>query len=172
MKICREEGCGKPVQTRGWCSAHYSRVIRYGDVNFRQRRGNGEGSFRGRGPRMWFTRPDGKRVQEAVLIVEKVLGRTLPQYAIVHHINEDETDNRNENLVACESQGLHNIIHGRTKALKACGNARWKPCRYCHEYDDPAQLVKNGTSHYHQVCNTNYYRRARNRLQRNQEVVR
>jgi len=144
---------------------HYSRVIRYGDVNFRQRRGNGEGSLKGRGEnRLWFTRPDGKRVQRAVLIVEKVLGKPLPKGAIVHHVNEDESDDRNKNLVVCQDQGLHNIIHGRLKALEACGNARWKPCTFCHQYDDPSLLYKNDTSYYHKKCRSDYnipYQRAR-----------
>lgn len=164
--MCKEEGCGKPVKTRGWCTMHYSRVARYGDVNFRSRRANGEGSFRGRGERLWLTRiADGKRVQRAVLVVEEILGHRLPKGAIVHHVNEDESDDRNENLVVCQDQGLHNIIHGRTNALKACGNARWKPCKFCHEYSAPILLVKNGTSHYHPVCGAEDQRkRKRSRL--------
>lgn len=29
--ICKIEGCGKPVRTRGWCGAHYWRWHRHGD---------------------------------------------------------------------------------------------------------------------------------------------
>lgn len=157
--ICKEPDCDRDVYGNGWCEMHYWRVRRHGDPNIRQRRGNGEGSVRNqkRGDnRIWFTRPDGKRVQQAVLIVERILGEPLPAGARVHHINEDESDDRNQNLVACQDQGLHNIIHGRLNALKACGNARWKPCRHCHKYSDPTLLVKNGTSHYHRECATEY----------------
>lgn len=31
MKICRIEGCNKPVKARGWCSMHYARWERWGD---------------------------------------------------------------------------------------------------------------------------------------------
>lgn len=29
--VCKIEGCGKPVRTRGWCGAHYWRWHRHGD---------------------------------------------------------------------------------------------------------------------------------------------
>ncbi len=109
---------------------------------------------------MWFTTDDGRRVQEAVLVAEKALGKQLPKGARVHHNDEDPSHNENSNLVVCR-QGLHNIIHGRIKALKACGNARWKPCRFCHQYEAPGVLSKNGTSHYHRECNAEYMRNNR-----------
>lgn len=31
QKQCRVEGCGKPVRTRGWCTAHYNRWQNHGD---------------------------------------------------------------------------------------------------------------------------------------------
>lgn len=31
MTICKIEGCGKPVDSRGWCRMHYSRWKRHGD---------------------------------------------------------------------------------------------------------------------------------------------
>ncbi len=31
-KICSVEGCGRPVLARGWCTAHYGRWYRHGDV--------------------------------------------------------------------------------------------------------------------------------------------
>jgi len=30
-KPCTVEGCSKPIQSRGWCSAHYTKVLRFGD---------------------------------------------------------------------------------------------------------------------------------------------
>jgi len=106
---------------------------------------------------MW-QQAKGQKKQRAVWIVETILGKSLPKGAVVHHVNEDESDDRKENLVVCQDQGLHNIIHGRIKAFKACGNARWKPCRHCHQYSDPSLLIKNGSSHYHQKCATEYQR--------------
>ena len=55
---------------------------------------------------------------KSILIVEKVLGRSLKTKSlgngngeIVHHINRDNTDNQNANLLVCTQSyhvGLHN----------------------------------------------------------------
>jgi hypothetical protein len=45
-------------------------------------------------------------VFESVLIAEKVLGKPLPEGAHVHHVNEIKDDNRNSNLVICQSIGV------------------------------------------------------------------
>ncbi len=31
MSVCAIDGCGKPVQARDWCPAHYKRFLRHGD---------------------------------------------------------------------------------------------------------------------------------------------
>lgn len=64
---------------------------------------------------------NGKRIYKRahVLIAEKVLGRPLPQGAVVHHIDHDPRNNRNDNLVICESQSYHMILHRRETRLRA-----------------------------------------------------
>lgn len=42
------------------------------------------------------------RIQESILIAEKALGKPLYLPALVHHVNEDETDNSRGNLVICQ----------------------------------------------------------------------
>lgn len=155
---CKAEGCEKPRKQRGYCWTHYYRLRRHGDLNFRERRANGEGGLTGDKVRMRFSLADGRRVQEAVVVAERALGKPLPKGAVVHHVNEDPLDCRNKNLVILQNQGMHNILHGRLKALQATGNAHAKPCKFCHKYDDPALLIKTGTSHYHRECGNRYSR--------------
>ena len=53
---------------------------------------------------------NGKEVMQHRFIVESVLGRPLKREEVVHHINGDKTDNRNENLLVCEN-GFHFWLH-------------------------------------------------------------
>lgn len=92
-------------------------------------------------------------VLEHILVAEKVLGKPLPPKAVVHHHNKDRTDNRHQNLVICENQGYHLLLHLRERAYKACGNANWRKCKYCKEYDDPNNLyIYKNTSVIHIEC--------------------
>lgn len=59
-------------------------------------------------------------VREHILVVEEYLGRELEDGEVVHHINEDKTDNRPENLIVFKSQSDHmkhhwSLRHGGTK---------------------------------------------------------
>jgi len=97
-------------------------------------------------------------VLEHRLIAEKVLGKYLPQSAVVHHINGDTFDNRNQNLVICENDSYHQLLHRRKIALKECGHADWRKCCFCHEYDNPINLIYNkmGRNSFHRICKNNY----------------
>jgi len=55
---------------------------------------------------------------EHILIAERILGKTLPRAAIVHHVNGNPRDNRNCNLVICEDQKYHMLLHKREKLLQ------------------------------------------------------
>jgi hypothetical protein len=44
------------------------------------------------------------------MIAQKVLGRELTSNEVVHHINMDKTDNRNENLLIC-TNNFHRYLH-------------------------------------------------------------
>ena len=41
QSICKIEGCGKRVEARGWCSAHYTRWKRHGDPSVTNKAPNG-----------------------------------------------------------------------------------------------------------------------------------
>ena len=82
-------------------------------------------------------------VREHILITEKVLGKSLPANAVVHHINRKTGDNILSNLVLCESQSYHLLLHQREKALRECGHVGWRKCCICHQRDDPSNLYIN-----------------------------
>lgn len=73
-------------------------------------------------------------------VAERALGRPIPSGVVVHHVNEDRQDNRPGNLVICQDQSYHQLIHRRSRALRACGHAGWLLCRFCKQYEDPANM--------------------------------
>lgn len=124
------------------------------------KRANGFGSITSNGYRKLSVKRDGTHVQqyEHILIVERIIGRRLPDGAEVHHVNEIKTDNRNTNLVVCPSHDYHALLHRRAAAYDACGHPDWRKCVYCRQYDDPANLtgsVVSGSKH-HRECLRQY----------------
>jgi len=84
-------------------------------------------------------------VREHVAVVVTARGgRPIPKGAVVHHVNEDRSDNRPRNLVLCQDQAYHRLIHRRADALKACGHAGWRLCKVCKTYSDPATMRNVG----------------------------
>ena len=80
------------------------------------------------------------------LKVEKILGRLLPEGAIVHHHDGNRAYNRNKNLVVCQDKAYHNLLHQRIRAYETCGNANHRKCTICKEYDD-INNMKNYSHH-------------------------
>lgn len=79
---------------------------------------------------------------------EKAIGRILPQEIPVHHYKTF--------IVICNDQNYHLLLHFRAKALKTCGNANWKRCKFCKKFDDPSnmklQLDRGRQSFHHKEC--------------------
>jgi hypothetical protein len=110
-------------------------------------------------------------VREHVLIAERAIGKPLPPQAKVHHVDHVGSNNKNANLVICQDQAYHLLLHARERALRDCGNANWLRCVFCKTYDDPVGLIilrrarrANSVRVYHQSCNTQAareWRRAR-----------
>jgi hypothetical protein len=153
---CSVEGCiGKGPFRHGLCSMHSQRVDRFGEIGQveRLRREPGTGTI-SNGYIIIYK--SGVDKGEHVRIAERALGHELPPAAVVHHIDENPSNNDPSNLVVCPDQGYHMLIHQRMNALKACGNVNWRKCWICKTYDDLENLRKRGTSHIHLKCEAKY----------------
>ena len=93
-------------------------------------------------------------VAEHIYIAEKALGKSLPIKAQVHHMDGDKSNNNNSNLVICENQKYHSLLHQRMRALKACGNVKYRKCPICETYDsvDNMYIYPKGNGAYHNEC--------------------
>ena len=100
---------------------------------------------------------------EHVAVAERILGRPLPKGAVVHHVDENKSNNDPSNLVICESHAYHALLHARLRAFRATGNPNARKCAYCHEWTDPAiddVHIKSGAGGcYHRVCERAYQKR-------------
>jgi len=79
-------------------------------------------------------------VKEHILVAEKALGKALPPGVIVHHYDGDGHRNVNGNLVICQDQGYHMLLHRRGRALSECGHSDWMKCGHCGNYSPKNDL--------------------------------
>ncbi len=104
-------------------------------------------------------------VAEHRLIVEQAIGRFLAPRHPVHHVDNNPANNKNCNLVACEDQAYHKLLHQREAALIACGNANALHCDLCHSFERQEEIraysYRKGRGRYgrHLSCNRDYVRR-------------
>ena len=83
------------------------------------------------------------------LEVEKAIGRYLtPKEEVHHYYNADGS----ATLILCSNRQYHRLLHLREEALRYCGHANWKKCKFCKQYDDPKNLKDN----YHNKCHNAY----------------
>ena len=96
---------------------------------------------------------NGKMVRVHRLLAEKALGRPLPRGTVVHHGDRDGWNN-SQNLVICENQTYHNLLHQRMRAYEATGHPEYKLCIFCKDYDSEENLSGPvGLGHwYHKGC--------------------
>lgn len=141
---------------RGFCRPHYWEYRTHGGGIIQPHSSPGVGSVDERG----YRRNGHKR--EHVLLAEKALGKKLPSGVVTHHFDGDKSNN-SCNLVICQNQAYHFLLHSRQTAAEACGNPNWIKCRYCKVWDDPItgnMLVSPGSNH-HRKCRNQVERNAR-----------
>ena len=56
-------------------------------------------------------------VFEHILVAEKALGKSLPIRIQVHHVDRNGLNNKNNNLVICQDQAYHSLLHVRQRRL-------------------------------------------------------
>lgn len=83
-------------------------------------------------------------VFEHIVIVEVALGKFLVAPHLVHHFDLDKTNNKNANLVACEDEGYHRLLHARTRVLKSGGDPnKDKICSRCKRILPRTAFIKS-----------------------------
>lgn len=117
---CSVDNCDRVAEKTMYCAKHYGMLLRYGRTdNIIASRGEGHPvSSAG----YVLITVDGKRKYEHIHLAEKALGKPLPKGAIVHHFNNNSTDNHTLfNLIVCPDQAYHMLIHKRTREYEQFG---------------------------------------------------
>ncbi len=145
--LCRIDGCHRISDTKGMCQTHWRRVKTHGDPSVTNRRSPKDGKgYRSIGVK-----------NEHVIVAERALGKPLPKGAVVHHVDEDKSNNAPGNLVICPSMAYHSLLHIRMRAFAATGDYNKRKCKICRTYDDPTSLTILETGHvYHPQCNRDH----------------
>lgn len=105
--MCSVEGCARPLKSRGYCAAHYKRVLAHGDprADVPIREVGGVGTIAHDGYRyvpvpleFRYLTKGAAWIAEHRLVMAHHLGRALTSDEQVHHINGVRSDNALENL--------------------------------------------------------------------------
>ena len=119
-EICHAENCENLAENNQvvYCKLHNQRLKRFGRLeNIKGEYGKGSDYIDANGYKIITI--DGKTKYEHIYLAEKALGKKLPPGAVVHHMNENKTDNyTNLNLVICPDQAYHLLIHENLRKLK------------------------------------------------------
>lgn len=97
-------------------------------------------------------------VREHILVAERALKKYLPHGAVVHHANGTRNDNRPDNLVICENESFHRLLHQRQRAYEATGNPEGVKCQRCKRWGlvGHGDMVAYKDSPYHLSCAAAY----------------
>lgn len=169
-KLC-ECGCGQPAPIatttnapRGWIRGQPLRFVR-GHMRRATAPVKDEGYRLLYLPRHPRAKANGY-VREHLIVAERALRRAVPAKHPVHHVDGNGTNNAPQNLVICEDQGYHLLLHQRQRAKAACGDPNAVRCRLCGSYDRQGEMAVirrkdrgGATTGYHRACEREGYRR-------------
>lgn len=103
--------------------------------------------------------PNAKRsgyVAEHILVVARALGEAVPKGSPVHHVDGNRANNDPRNLVLCQDNAYHRLLHRRQRALDECGHANWLQCRFCGAWESPDPIIihlnPDGRHAQHRKC--------------------
>jgi hypothetical protein len=85
-----------------------------------------------------------------------VLGRDLPAGVVIHHVDGNIKNNAKSNLVICEDDSYHKLLHARLRALQATGDPKKRQCAYCKEWDSMENMTPFYARGYHKRCAAAY----------------
>lgn len=84
------------------------------------------------------------QIYEHVFIAEQALGHYLPDGVEVHHVDENPRNNTRTNLVICQDQAYHMLLHRRARVLRAGGNPNTQGlCYVCKMVKDLTSFNKS-----------------------------
>jgi HNH endonuclease len=118
-KVLRKAGV--QMRPRGWCNQKGERNVSWNGGRTTDK----EGYILIRRPEHPMADSHGY-VREHRLIAEKILGRLLLPSEVVHHKNDDPSDNHPDNLMVYETNGLHlaDTLRGKVPQWTDEGRAR------------------------------------------------
>lgn len=100
------------------------------------------------------------KIDEHRLIASKAIGKPLKTGVVVHHHNGGF---RGGELVICENNAYHKLLHVRQRAYEATGDSHKRKCSFCKEWDDiknmrPINRPSRETIYEHRKCRRSYSR--------------
>lgn len=80
------------------------------------------------------------------ILAESALGHSLPEKAVVHHWDDNPANNTPSNLVICQDDAYHFLLHRRKRRLEDTGSLELKRCVICKSPKTLSEFYKCSAS--------------------------
>jgi hypothetical protein len=94
----------------------------------------------------------GKKSYEHIKVMEEYLQRPLPKGSIIHHLDEDKTNNHIANLFLCKNIAEHKELHRIAKNMRAGVSLDKAYCSSCKTWKDRNEMVAKRLNGHCKVC--------------------